>query len=316
MSENQVLTAEDVAAQLKIAKNTVYELIKRGELRSYKVGRKVRIDQSDLDTYIQNSKNADEGNQYLRPEGPSVIRIEQIPDTEPALIISGKDSILDMLANNLQNHPQGSKCYRSHVCSFQGLTDLYYDRSHLVATHLLDGDNDEYNVSYVKYLVPGIPCVIIHLAKRVQGFYVKKGNPKNIHSWVDLIRDDVTFINREKGSGTRVLLDQKIQSLKIDARQINGYYNELNSHYDIANQISKGMVDTGVGSEPITHQLDDIDFIPLETEHYDLVMKKENLEDPTYKLIYDLLTSHSFIDQLSRLKGYDLSDIGQIVAET
>jgi len=307
MDNNRALDAEEVAAKLSIAKNTVYELIKRGELKSYKVGRKVRIDPMDLEEYIIKSKN------NITLNNNPIINGSEIPDS---FIISGQDSILDILANMIENHPQGVKTLRSYNCSFPGLISLYYDKCQVTSVHLYDSETDDYNTGYVKKLVPGIPCVIINLAKRVQGFYVQKGNPKKIKSWVCLERDDVTIINREKGSGTRILLDEMLKKHFIIPTNVKGYYNEKTTHVSVANYVANGLADVGIGSQGPSNNISGIDFIPIKTERYDLVIKKENLDNPIYKLIYDIICSDTYRDNIKNFKGYDFSDIGKVMAET
>lgn len=325
MNKNRALTVEEVAGELQIAKNTVYELIKRGELRSYKVGRKVRIDSIDLEQYINRSKEAAHmgsdhhynGQQSStagthRPN--SGFASDEIP-VAGGFVISGQDSMLDIIANMLQNHPEGTATLRSYVGSYKGLIGLYQDQCQVTAIHMWDSDSDTYNVPYVRRLVPGVPCVVIRLAKREQGFYVAKGNPKNIKSWVDLTRDDVTMVNREKGSGTRILLDEKFRMLSIKPNSINGYYNEKTSHIAIANAVAKGTVDVGIGCGAAALRVGGIDFIPIQSECYDLVIKTENLNDPTYKLLYDIVCSDAFRENVESLTGYDFESLGQIVAE-
>jgi putative molybdopterin biosynthesis protein len=282
MEDSTIYTPEEVAAELKIAKNTVYELIKRGELPAYKVGRQVRIDGSDLELYKQKGKQQSSG--YSLGNDMNLQRSQ--PSSTDDIIISGQDTLLDILANNIQKHPQGTTILRSYVGSFSGLVNLYYDRCHIAATHLLDFEAKSYNVGYVKKLVPGIPCIIIHLAKRKQGFYVKKGNPKKITNWEHLGRSDVSMINREKGSGTRVLLDQHLKSLLISPNDVHGYYNEETSHLEVANNVANGGADVGVGCENAVKLMKYIEFVPLQEESYDIVIKKENLSNPIYKLIY------------------------------
>lgn len=307
MDKNKALNAEEVAAKLSIAKNTVYELIKRGELKSYKVGRKVRIDQVDLEEYIIKSKNSITLNNEL------IINDKTVPQS---FIISGQDRLLDILGNILENHKDGVKTLRSYTCSFPGLINLYYDKCQVTSVHLWDWESDEYNIDYVKKLVPGVPCILINIAKRTQGFFVKKGNPKNIKSWLCLERDDVKIINREKGSGTRVLLDGKIKSNFMSPSKIDGYYDEKTNHIAVANHVANGYADVGLGSEAAYNGIQGIDFIPMKTESYDIVIKKENFNNPIYKLVYDIICSDAYKNSINNFIGYDFTDLGRIVGET
>lgn len=318
MKEQKVLTPEEVAGVLKITKNTVYELIKRGELTAYKVGNKVRVDQSDLDNYINRCKGI---NVNVMQSSPAEFHHNtMIPyptvNTSPQIILCGQDPALDILANTLQNHPLGTSVLRSYVGSFSGLISLYHDRCQISAAHLWDGDLDVYNVPYVRRLIPGIPCVILRIAKRTQGLYVAKGNPKNITNWSDLTKSDVLMINREKGSGTRVLLDENLRLLSIDSRAIHGYDNEETSHLSVASAISRGKADVGMGNQTVANSVLNLDFVPIQNECYDIVIKKTNLSQPIYQLVYEILGSSSFKEELEGLGGYDTSQTGFLVDET
>ncbi|RDU24254.1 substrate-binding domain-containing protein [Anaerosacchariphilus polymeriproducens] len=319
MRENKVLTPEEVAGILKIAKNTVYELIKRGELTAYKVGNKVRVDQSDLNYYIQRSKGTSSKSMQVNSSKDFQtfpIQSTFTTNNDSQLILCGQDPSLDILANIIQNHPLGTQVLRSYIGSFSGLISLYYDRCQISASHLWDGDNDIYNVPYIRRLLPGIPCIILRIAKRTLGFYVASGNPKNIVHWSDLTRDDIIMINREKGAGTRVLLDENLRLLSIVPHNINGYNNEETSHLSIASTISRGIADVGMGNQTIANSVQNVDFIPLKTECYDIVIKKNSLDQPIFQLIYDIINSTEYKNALIGLGGYDTSETGLLVAET
>lgn len=317
MGKEIIYTPEEVALELKIAKNTVYELIKRGELPAYKVGRQVRIDGSDLEAYKNRGKNKKElTDQNNKEKRIDYVKPHNTIANQSNLIISGQDQLLDILANNIQKHPLGKPVLRSYVGSFSGLISLYYDQCHIAATHLWDFDTKSYNVTYVEKMLPGIPCIVLHLAKRVQGLYVKKGNPKDIRSFEDLIREDVTMINREKGSGTRVLLDQHIRALHLSSQKIKGYYNEESSHIEVANAVASGIADVGIGAENTVKLMKNVEFIPLQQESYDIVMKKETMTDPIYKLVFDILNGEDFKGSVKNIDGYDMDSLGSIIAET
>ena len=150
----------------------------------------------------------------------------------------------------------------------------------------------------------------------MQGFYVAKGNPYNISSWEDLINKKVSIINREKGSGTRILLDEKLRANNISSSNIKGYNIERNSHLSVASSIARGEGDVGIGIEKIALQVKGIDFIPMQEERYDIVIKKSDLASPIYKAIVDIIKSKEFKDEIDGLSGYDIRDIGRIIAET
>lgn len=321
MKERSSLTPEDVAGILNIAKNTVYELIKRGELTAYRVGRKLRVDLQDVEAYKKKGKNLE-----LMPSNiPVMTEIptqtieksleEDLSASSQRMVICGQDVLLDILARHLERHPNGTRALRHHVGSFSGLLALYQGKAHLASAHLWDGDREDYNISYVRHILCGIPAVIIHLACRMQGFYTAKGNPKGIKTWQDLTRPDLVFINREKGCGTRVLLDEQLRRLGMDRRQITGYEREEHSHLAVASAVSRGEADVALGNEKASLQVRGVDFVPLQKERYELVIKKEDMDKLPFQAVIEILQSREFKNELQGLGDYDLTELGKIVAE-
>lgn len=312
------LTALEVAELLKITKNTVYELVKRGELLGYKVGKKLRIDKADVESYINNKKTKN-NNQFrvLKNElidGPlnNIKKLENPND----VIISGQDIILDILAETIKEKVSEIRVLRSNVGSYNSLYDLYNDKISISSAHLWDGDTNEYNTAYVRKMLPGISCLLINLAYRNVGFYVSKGNPYKIKTWKDLASKNISMVNREKGSGIRILLDEKLRLNNIDSEQIKGYNLERQSHFAVARSVARGEVDVGIGNEKIAYQVNGIDFISLQEERYDLVIRESDLKYPIYKLIIKTIQSEEFKREIEGLGGYDLKDIGKILAKT
>lgn len=313
MESKESLNAIEVAELLKITKNTVYELVKRGELPAYKVGKKLRIDKSDVIEYIENQKNKKAIGKRSTSKHIETNN-EILAQQDDVIILTGQDMILDILANFIQQ--EGIKVLRSNMGSYNGLTSLYMDKVTVCTSHLWDGDSDTYNTAYVKRLLPGIPCVLINLAYRMQGFYVAKGNPKNISNWSDLAKENITIVNREKGAGTRVLLDEKLRLLNISAEKINGYKHEETSHISIASCVAVGDADLGIGNEKVALQVGAVDFIPMQKERYDLVIKKSSLYDDRYKKIIEIINSKEFKRAIEGLGGYDIKDTGKVMAKT
>lgn len=320
MDNTKALTVQEVADILKIAKNTVYELIKRGEINSYKVGRKVRFTLSDVESYIENSKTirllgSDHNNAQLNIMGNNSMIYDK-PSKENEFIICGQDMMLDILTNYITKHSKEISPLRSYIGSYSSLVSLYQGSVQAATTHLWDGDTNQYNIPFVRRLLPGIPAVIIHLTCRTQGFYIAKGNPKNINNWTDLKRNDITIINREKGAGSRVLLDEHLRLLGIYGSSIKGYDRETQSHLTIASTVSRGGADLGVGIEKISSQVEGVDFIPLQEEKYELVVKKENFNSPIVQSILEILRSNEFRSEFKDIGGYKITEMGDIVAET
>ncbi|MDR1045853.1 MAG: helix-turn-helix transcriptional regulator [Candidatus Adiutrix sp.] len=308
---NSALTAPEVADMLKIAKNTVYELIKRGEINCYKVGRKVRFTRADVEQYIARAR---QGLAVFEERAPE--RAMPRFDREGGFIIAGQDVMLDILSHYLARHPWGRPALRAHIGSYNGLTALYRGEVQAASVHLWDGDSGEYNRPYVRRLLPGIRTLIIRLTLRTQGLYVAAGNPRKIEGWADFGRQDLTMINRELGAGSRVLLDEHLRLRGLSSRDIRGYEREGQSHHAVASAVGRGEADLAVGHQKAAEQVSGLDFIPLQKEQYDLVLKKDDLNRPMVRALMEILRSTDFRREFEPMAGYDLSGLGEIVAET
>lgn len=323
---NEILTPQEVADMLKISKCTVYELIKRKELNGYKVGNKLRIDIGDVEEYkLKNRKlRGEKANKNIVSNTISEPNLQrnniysEIEDNSNLsnFIICGQDNLLDILSRHLRYHSKGNNVLRAYEGSYNGLSALYRNQVHAVATHIWDRETGEYNTPFVKGMLPGIPTIILNLCYRVQGFYVAKNNPKQIKEWKDLKREDITIINREPGSGSRVLLDQHLRLNGIDVGDVKGYEKETFSPMAIVSAVARGSADLGVGTERTFLHSKEIDFIPIQKERYDLVVRKDRVSEYQIKAIVEILSSESFKDELAELRGYDFSDSGKIVGET
>jgi putative molybdopterin biosynthesis protein len=183
----------------------------------------------------------------------------------------------------------------------------------MAAAHLWDEETGTYNYPFIRHLLPGLPAGVFRLAGRRQGFYVKKGNPLKIQNWEDLARPGIVMINRERGCGTRILLDQKLKGLGIDAGAIRGYGRESTSHMACASIVAKGGADLGCGCERGAENIAGVDFIPLQLEWYDLVFRLQDRDSPPVKALISYLSGTEFTQNLALLGGYDLSQTGTYV---
>jgi putative molybdopterin biosynthesis protein len=319
--ESALLTAEEVALQLRIKKYTVYELIKRGELPSSKVGKQMRISQADLDAYLRTNRSGprlhplsaevparpgEQGEGFPGMRTASLVR-EQTPREEGAapLIICGQDACLDLLVAKVIGF--GGSALRSYMGSYNALYTLYHDQVTMSAAHLWDSETDTYNYPFIRRLLPGLPVGVLRLAGRMQGFYVKEGNPHQIRDWQDLARPDLVFINRELGCGTRILLDQKLRRLGIDGASVRGYAREASSHMTCAGIVAQGGADLGCGCERGSRNIPGIEFIPLQLEWYDLVFPLRIRNLPAVNAIISSVTGPDFKQDLETMGGYDRS---------
>ncbi|NLI93821.1 MAG: excisionase family DNA-binding protein [Peptococcaceae bacterium] len=316
MSDNTTYTPEEVAKILKISKYTVYELIKRGELGAYRVGRKVRIEESDITSYKQKGKSLSQGpdiSDLPLTNSPGKTMPPSEPDINNGLVICGQDIILDILTRHLTKHFPNIKFLRNYIGSMDGLIALYKGQANAVTTHLWDRDTDDYNLPYIRRLLPGHPTTVINLVYRYEGFFVASGNPKKISSWSDLARPDVRFINREHGSGARVLLDEKLQIEKIPWHLINGYDDVEMSHMSVASKVARKEADVGIGIEKVAMQVPGLEFIPLQKERYDLVIRQEDQMKPHFQALLQIIRSSTYRNEIEGLGGYDVSQMGKIM---
>ena len=330
MSE-KLLTAKEAAEILKVRKNTVYDMIKRGDLKASKLGKQLRIRQGDLEFYIQYGSQAkvyQEGNseqknniEKVEFERNTQNRTEKNVMANPGfgqagmcdqIIICGQDMVLDLLANRL-NQCIGENVFRSYKGSYNGLYAMYQGEVNVATAHLWHGKTNSYNIPYISSMLPGTDVIVLHLLKRKQGFYVKKGNPKRIQSFEDLKRADVTIVNREPGSGVRVLVDEKLRQAGISTQEVNGYQKVVNSHLEAAATVNRGEADVAVGSEKHSLSVPGIDFIFIQEESYDMVIRKEDFTKKPYQKMIEIIRSPEYQKEVAGLGSYNVENMGKII---
>ncbi|UCD86939.1 MAG: molybdopterin biosynthesis protein [Desulfobacterales bacterium] len=240
--------------------------------------------------------------------------LKDLKDIENTLVIVGShDNTLDILANQMRVRDSRFGVSSSNVGSLGGLMALRNGYCHASGSHLLDTDTGTYNISYIKQYLPDVRVNLVNLVLRQQGLIVSGGNPKGIRGIQDLARDDITFINRQAGSGTRVLLDYKLMERGIKPESIRGYRQEEFTHMSVAVSVLSGAADTGLGIYAAAKALD-LDFVPIITEQYDLVIPEAFLEDEKIKLMLEIIRSEPFKALVHQLGGYDTSKTGSIIA--
>lgn len=312
MADSPSLSAQEVAELLHVSKSTIYELIRRGEINSYQIGRKLRFTREDVDAYISRSRHESSTKPVKSYDISGSLR-ETRSDSASEFLISGQDVILDILANHLSE--AGVPAGRSFLSGFEGLLALYNDRVDAVSCHIYCADTEEFNVPYIRALCPGIPAVLINLSYREQGFYVRAGNPKGITGWEDLRRDDLRILNRRTGSSARILLDGQLKKLGISPADLHGYDRIMRSHLTAAAAVAEDEADLCIGTGRVSGHTESIEFIPLIEERFDLVMKKEKLETENAQTLLHILSSSSFQKEISHFSGNDHRDLGRIIAE-
>ncbi len=228
------------------------------------------------------------------------------------LIIGSHDLSLDVLNDWMNKIYPGYSIVSSHVGSLGGLLALKRGEAHAAGVHLLDPETGEYNISYIKKYLPDLKMKLVNLVYRDQGLLVKKGNPYNIKGIEDLKRSEITYINRQKGAGTRVLLDYLLDKNNISSSKIKGYEREEFTHLNVGVAISSGTAVTGMGIKTAADALG-LDFIPIAKEKYDLCIPADIFDTDLINKLLQLFNNTELQKKLQSM-GYDIKSIGEIIS--
>ena len=249
-------------------------------------------------------------------EAGSKVEVEllrPVEEIERKIVATGShDLTLDLLASLLRRNDPGLTLGSSNVGSLGGLMALRRGEAHLAGSHLLDEETGEYNVPFVRRYLEGREIVIVRLVGRTQGLMVPSGNPLGIASLEDLFRDGVSFVNRQRGSGTRVLLDYKLKRLGPEPHRIAGYEREEYTHLGVAAAVAAGRADTGLGILSAARTMG-LDFVPLLNEQYDLIIPADFYDGDLLTPLLGLIRSDEFKCEVEALGGYDTSRTGEVV---
>ena len=256
-----------------------------------------------------------EGLKEFRPVPAEILRpLSSVKNTIVA--VGSHDMTLDILADQIKATHSHLTFSSSHVGSLGGLMAIKKGVCHVAGSHLLDTESGTYNISYIqKYLSDDSPpggVRLVQLVFRDQGLIVAPGNPKKIKGIEDLVRNDIVFINRQAGSGTRILLDYRLKELGLNPAQINGYETDEFTHMSVAVAVLSGSVDVGLGIYAAAKALG-MDFIPVVTERYDLVIPQMFFETENIQILLEIIHSPGFKQRVEALGGYSTRQTGEIV---
>jgi putative molybdopterin biosynthesis protein len=241
--------------------------------------------------------------------------LEDLNRIKNNIIVTGShDLVLDILRNELQEEFSDFNLASFNVGSMGGLLALKQKRTHLATAHLLDPESGEYNFPYIKKMLPKRELIVVNLIYREQGVMVKRGNPKNIKGIDDLVKKDIKFINRQKGSGTRVLLDYLLKKKGINPLDIQGYSKEEYTHLMVASAVVEGSVDAGLGILSAAKAFS-LDFVPVAKERYDIIIPKEYHSSLKIQKLLTIIRSEKFRKKVLSLGGYDLSQSGKVIKD-
>jgi molybdenum cofactor synthesis domain-containing protein len=236
-------------------------------------------------------------------------------DLENTIVIIGSHDItLDIIGDEIRRMRNNIRVSSGNVGSLGGLIALRKGICHLAGAHLLDTVTGEYNISYIRKHLKGMKVSVFNLVQREQGLIVRKNNPKGIMEIKDLARDEVTFINRQPGSGTRILFDYNLEKAGITSNRINGYEHEEFTHMAVAVDVLSGAADCGMGIYAAAKALD-LDFIPIVKEQYDLIILSSSLVNENLQLLLETIGTEEFRSRVFELGGYDPSKSGELWME-
>jgi putative molybdopterin biosynthesis protein len=229
------------------------------------------------------------------------------------VVVGSHDITLDLIGNLLKKYNPEVYLTSSNVGSLGGLLALRKGTAHLAGSHLLDTETGEYNLSYVRRYLSDTEVYLVNLVHREQGLIVGSGNPKGIKGLEDLSRAEVSFVNRQGGSGTRILLDWQLGELGINPGRMKGYEREEYTHMAVAVDVLSGTADAGMGIHAAAQALG-LDFIPVAKERYDLVIPAVHFDTALVRRLLEIIATNEFKDQVMALGGYDVRETGNVVA--
>ncbi|MEG0309321.1 MAG: molybdopterin biosynthesis protein [Eubacterium sp.] len=236
--------------------------------------------------------------------------VEEIENT--LVSIGSHDVLIDLMANSIHKNKKRINLSSAHVGSLGGIMAFKKGECHLAPTHLLDEATGVYNITVIKKYLSDQEVALIKGVKRIQGFMIPKGNPKNIKGIEDLTREGITFVNRQRGAGTRVLFDYLLDKAKIDPAEIVGYNREMNTHMMVASAVLSGSCDVGMGVLSAANMMG-LDFIPVGEEEYDFIVAQKNLSDERVQVFLEVLRSDELRKTLEDLGGYCFDEPGKVV---
>ncbi len=296
----EMMSTKEVAEYLNINEKQVYKLIKERSIPATRITGKWTFPKKLVDDWIINNTN-------VHPGTKGAPRLEQ-----HIVVMGSNDFSLELLSQELNHkHPEYSMSL-SNVGSLEGLIALGRGICHMASCHLLDPETGTYNLTYIPKHIPEEEVTVINLAHRDVGLIIKKGNPLNISGIDDLQNPEIKIINRQKGSGTRTLLDRQLQQKGIAPEQVQGYEREVSTHAEAAIAVLGETADASVGILPAAKMLG-LDFIHLTKERYDLVVPVKNLSAGPVKALLQILPSREFKEKIGRMGGYDTENTGQIM---
>jgi excisionase family DNA binding protein len=301
MSE-EMMNTKEVAKHLGIHEKQVYALIKSKKIPSTRVTGKWVFPKKLIDVWIET--NAKTGLEQARQKSRRI---------EGALLASGSnDPILDMLQTYMKKSYPEFYIFSANTGSTDGLKALNMGYTDIAWSHLYDPKTGEYNIPFLPTYLPNVKPVVVNLFYRDLGFVTLPGNPIRLKGFQDLTKRGVRFINRQKGSGTRLLIDQRLIDFGISSSKIEGYSDEVNTHLEVGLSILGKTANVGIATMAVSKFLS-LDFIPITKERFDMIQSQETFFHKGVQALIRLLHSEEFRQKVEKIGGYDLKDSGRVI---
>ncbi len=298
----EMMNTKGVASYLGINEKQVYALIKAGRIPGTRVTGKWVFPRKLIDEWIE--ENARGGLHQARERSRSM---------EGALLASGSnDPVLDFLLTGMRHSHPDFYFFCANTGSTEGLKALGGGYTDIAWTHLFDQESGRYNVPFIPKYLPDMKAVLVHLFRREIGIVAAPGNPLGIAGFEDIAGKKVRFVNRQAGSGTRILLDHHIGRLGIPSTDIEGYDKEVYTHVEVGLSILSGEADAGIATVAVS-RLMGLHFIPVSRENFDMVLGQSTYFSKGIQALMEVLRSPGFRERFERLGGYGFEDSGKIL---
>jgi putative molybdopterin biosynthesis protein len=299
---DEMMNTKEVAHYLGVHEKQVYALIKSKRIPSTRITGKWVFPRKLIDDWIES--NAQKSLGQAREKSRRI---------EGALLASGSnDPILDILHTFMRNSYPEFYIFTANTGSTDGLKALNKGYTDIAWSHLFDPKTNEYNVPFLPNYVPNIKPVVVNLFCRDMGFLVAAKNPLGIHGFEDLPRKEVRFVNRQKGAGTRVLLDYYLKKMRIPASEIKGYDREVYTHLEVGISVLSKESDVGIGTIAVS-KFFGLSFIPITTENFDMILDQSTFFEKGVQAFVEVLNSDGFRKRITKLGNYDFKNSGKIL---
>lgn len=300
-----MMSTKEVAQYLDVHEKQVYALVKAGKIPATRVTGKWIFLKNLIDEWLESDARA-----TLRKDRATAAR------PESTLLAAGSnDPLLDLLQSIYQQENPDCRLFLTPTGSVEGLRALNLGRADVAWSHLLHPETGEYNLPYFPEYLPRIKPVAVNLFLRDLGLVTAPGNPRGIRGIGDLAREGVRFVNRQRGSGTRLLLDHHLARLAVDAGAVGGYDREVLTHQEVGSAVQRGDADAGLATRATANILG-LPFIPVTRERFDMVLDQSTFFRPAVQRLVQTIRSARFQESAREQGNYDLSRSGSIIQET